>query len=84
MPRVPGRVSELASVPRHLHFLAKCASEVHKFKFYIKKCINYDFRQTCVFVPHREVVLPHRAALVPHRGVIMDQYFVILPPTRKQ
>ena len=27
------RVSELVSVPRHLHFLAKCASEVRKLKF---------------------------------------------------
>ena len=72
MPRVPGRVSELASVPRHLHFLAKCASEVRKFKFYVKKCINYDFCQACVFVPHKEAGLPQREALVPHRGVIID------------
>ena len=78
------RVSEIASVPRPLHFSAKCASEMHKFKFYVKKCVNYDFCQTCVFVPHKEAVLPHREALVPHRGVIMDQYFVLLPPTRKQ
>ena len=64
-------MSELASGHRHLHFLAKCASKVGKFKFYVP----YREELMChreAFVPHREAFVPHREAFLPYREELSD------------